>query len=132
MANNGPVTAGEFADLKTLVSKATTLNIPNYVDVLASDVVNGNQANANYQGKPLGNLAVGSSSTQLTELIDKWFLGTDHPALCNTSLVYRSTAGSLFPHTPSHLDEYQGELGDCYLISPWARLRTAIRPRSRT
>ena len=32
-------------------------------------------------------------------------------------MVYKSTAGSLFPHTPSHTDEYQGELGDCYLIS---------------
>jgi len=26
-------------------------------------------------------------------------------------------AGSLFPRTPSHNDEYQGELGDCYFIS---------------
>ena len=25
--------------------------------------------------------------------------------------------GSLFPQTPSHNDEYQGELGDCYFIS---------------
>ena len=32
-------------------------------------------------------------------------------------MVYRSAAGSLFPHTPSHTDEYQGELGDCYFIS---------------
>ena len=117
VAGNGKVTAGEFADLKTIVSEATTLNIPSYVDVLANDVVNGNPANATYQGTALGNLAVGSSSAQLTELIDKWFLGTDHPALCNTSLVYKSTAGSLFPRTPSHLDEYQGGLGDCYLIS---------------
>ena len=117
VAASGPITAGELADLKTIISEATTLNIPSYVDVLASDVVNGNLANANYQGAALGNLAVGSSSAQLTKLIDKWFLGTDHPALCNTSLVYKSTAGSLFPHTPSHSDEYQGSLGDCYLIS---------------
>ena len=117
VANNGAITAGEFADLKTIVSEATTLNIPNYVDALANDIVNGNQANATYQGAPLGNLAVGSSSAQLTKLIDKWFLGTDHPALCNTSLIYTPTAGSLFPHAPSHLDEEQGSLGDCYLIS---------------
>ena len=39
------------------------------------------------------------------------------PTLCDTSLVYTATAGSLFPHTPSHTDEYQGELGDCYFIS---------------
>ena len=80
-------------------------------------MVNGNAANATYQGQPLGNLAVGSSATQLNDLIDKWFFGTDLPTLCDTSLVYTSTAGSLFPHTPSHTDEYQGELGDCYFIS---------------
>lgn len=117
VAGNGALKTGEFADLKTLVSEATTLNIPSYVDVLASDVVNGNLANATYQGAALGNLAVGSSSAQLTKLIGKWFLGTDHPALCNTSLVYKSTAGSLFPHTPTHTDEYQGSMGDCYLIT---------------
>ena len=37
--------------------------------------------------------------------------------LCNTSLVYKSTAGSLFPHAPTHLDEVEGTLGDCYLIT---------------
>ena len=100
-----------------MLNEATTLNIPGYVEVLASDVVNGNAANATYQGQTLGNLAVGSSATQLTDLVSKWFLGTDLPTLCNTSLVYRSTAGSLFPHTPSHTDEYQGSMGDCYLIS---------------
>ena len=117
VADNGPVTSGEFADLKTIIGEATTLNIPNYVEVLASDVIGGNLANASYQGKPLGNLGVGSSSFQLTELIDKWFLGTDHPALSNTTLVYTSTAGSLYPHTPSHLDEDQGSLSDGYLIT---------------
>jgi len=117
IANNGAVTAGELADLKTILSKATTLNIAGYVQALASDIINGNPANATYQGAALGNLAVGSSSAQLTKLIGKWFLGTDHPVLCNTSLTYKSAAGSLFPHTPSHLDEYQGAMGDCYLIS---------------
>ena len=31
--------------------------MPNYVAVLASDVVDGNPANVFYQGQPLGNLA---------------------------------------------------------------------------
>ena len=87
------------------------------MQALAGDVVNGNLANATFQGQALGNLAAGSSATQLNKLVDKWFLGADHPALCNTSLVYKSAAGSLFPHTPSHTDEYQGQLGDCYFIS---------------
>ena len=114
---DGLVNAAEFADLKTILTRATTLNIPSYVQVLASDVINGNLANATFQGQALGNLAAGSSAAQLNKLVDKWFLGADHPTLCNSSVVYRSTAGSLFPHAPSHLDEYQGQLGDCYFIS---------------
>ena len=114
---NGAVTAGELSDLKLIVSEATTLNMPSYVSVLASDVINGNAANATYQGSTLGNLAVGSAATQLNDLIGKWFLGTDHPTLCNTSLTYHTVTGALFPHTPSHADEYQGMLGDCYFIS---------------
>lgn len=117
VANSGPVDAGELADLKYILSQATTLNIAGYVQVLAGDIINGSPANAHFQGTDLGNLAVGSSSAQFNKLIDKWFLGTDHPVLCNTSLTYKTTAGSLFPRTPSHLDEYQGMLGDCYLIS---------------
>ncbi len=114
---NGAVTAAELSELKTVVGEAATLHMPNYVQVLASDVINGNAANATYQGAPLGNLAVGSSAAQLTDLIDKWFYGTDLPTLTSASLVYKSAAGSLFPHTPSNYDEYQGELGDCYFIS---------------
>lgn len=117
VGTDGLVDATEFSDLKQILNQATTLNIPGYVQALAGDVINGNLANATYQGQPLGNLAAGSSSAQLTKLVNKWFLGTDHPTLCNTSLVYTSTAGSLFPHTPSHTDEYQGQLGDCYFVA---------------
>jgi hypothetical protein len=39
------------------------------------------------------------------------------PALSSSSYTYKSAAGSLFPHTPTHADEYQGQLGDCYFIS---------------
>jgi hypothetical protein len=114
---DGSIDAGEFTDLKTLLRQAAMFNMPGYVQTLAGDVVNGNPANAKFQGATLGNLAAGSSAAQLNTLVDKWFLGADHPALCNTSLVYRSVAGTLFPHTPSHTDEFQGQLGDCYLIS---------------
>ena len=80
-------------------------------------MVNGNPANAHYQGAALGNLAAGSSATQLNKLIDKWFLGTDLPALTSSLLTYTTASGSLFPTTPSNNDEFQGELGDCYFIS---------------
>ena len=117
VAANGPLGATDFSDLNQILRQAATLNIPGYVQVLASDVIDGNPANATYQGQPLGNLAVGSSAAQLTDLIDKWFYGSDLPTLCDSSLVYQTVAGSLFPRTPSHNDEYQGELGDCYFIS---------------
>ena len=118
VAANGEVTASELADLKTIVNTdAATLNMPGYVQVLASDVVDGNTANATYLGKSLGNLAAGSSATQLSDLVGKWFLGTDLPTLTSSSYVYETTAGSLFPTTPSDKNEFQGELGDCYFIS---------------
>ena len=117
VGGDGIVDATELSDLKKLLTQAGTYNIPGYVQVLAGDVINGNTANATYQGQALGNLAAGSTAAKLNELINKWFFGTDHPALCNTSLVYKSVAGSLFPHTPSHTDEYQGGLGDCFFIS---------------
>ena len=117
VGTNGTVSATDLSDLKTILADATQYNMPNYVQVLAGDVVNGNPANAQYQGAPLGNLVAGSSAAQLDKLIDKWFLGTDLPALTSSSLTYTMASGSLFPNTPSHNDEFQGELGDCYFIS---------------
>ncbi len=117
VAAKGTVTASELSDLKTIVSDAATLNMAGYVQQLASDVVNGNTANATYQGQSLGNLAVGSSTTKLDDLVGKWFLGTDVPTLTDSSYVYKTVSGSLFPTTPSIANEFQGELGDCYFIS---------------
>jgi hypothetical protein len=113
----GKLSAADFADLKTLVANASYYQMPDYVRVLATDVVDGNAANATYQGASLGNLAAGSSATQLGDLIGKWFLGADLPTLTSSSFSYMNASGSLFPQTPSHNDEYQGELGDCYFIS---------------
>jgi hypothetical protein len=120
---SGSVSATDFADLKTILgADATKLNIPGYVEVLAGDVVNGNPADADYLGHALGDLAAGSSVTQLDDLVNKWFMGTDLPnpgssVLPSQDVTYESVAGSLFPHTPTIADEHQGELGDCYFIS---------------
>ena len=101
------------------------MNIPGYVQVLASDVINGNTANAHYQGATLGNLAVGSKAAQLDDLIDKWFLGTDVPLTGGYS--YATVSGSLFTSSgPSHNDEDQGMLGDCYLISSLGAIADAL------
>ncbi len=120
--NDGIVDAAEFADMQTLVGTGSTWNMPSYVQVLAADIVNGNAANAKFQGQTLGNLAVGSSATQLNRLIDKWFFGADHPTFCHSTLTYQAVAGSLFTNTPSHNDGRQGALGDCYFISALGRL----------
>ena len=121
VAANGTVSATDLADLRTIIgADAAKLNMPGYVQVLASDVVNSNPANAHYQGQALGNLAASSTATQLNDLVNKWFLGTDLPNPGNSSFVYESAAGSLFDqgsNTPVIADEFQGALGDCYFIS---------------
>ena len=117
VGSSGTVSATDMADLKTILANAAQYNMPSYVQVLAGDVVNGNVANADYQGAPLGNLAAGSSAVQLDDLIGKWFLGADLPALSSNTLTYATASGSLFPAAPSTNDEFQGQLGDCYFIS---------------
>lgn len=117
VAAQGAVTASEFSDLKTILNKASSLSMPGYVQVLAGDVINGNVANATYQGQKVGNLAAGSTATQLNDLVGKWFLGSDEPVPDSSSYVYKTVSGSLFSGMPSHLNEQQGMLGDCYFIS---------------
>ena len=112
--DNGSVDATELSDLRYVLTNATTYHIPGYVQVLAGDVVNGNPANANFQGQALGNLAAGSSAWHINTLVDKWFLGADRPS---TTYAYRSFAGSLFVGGPSYNDSDQGYLGDCYFIA---------------
>jgi hypothetical protein len=118
VAATGTVSSTDFNDLKSILAYSGTLNIPGYVQVLAGNIVNGNTANAYYQGQALGNLTAGSTGGKLTSLINKWFFGTDRPTIdANTSGVYRSASGSLFNGAPSHTNEYQGLLGDCYFIA---------------
>ena len=62
VAADGTISATDFSDLKTIVADAAALDMPGYVKVLATDVVNGNLANAHYQGQTLGDLAAGSAA----------------------------------------------------------------------
>ncbi len=120
----GAVTAAEFHDLQLLVSVPQIIDMPDYVYVLARDVILGNTANAHYQGATLGNLAVGSSATQLTSLINKWFLGSDHPECPGW---YRTFSGTLADSDGlfSWDDMYQGYIGDCWLIASLGALANA-------
>jgi hypothetical protein len=124
----GAVTAAEFTDLKAVVQNSTLFVGLAYVQQLAGNVVLGNVANAHYQGAALGNLHAGSTATQLETLVDKWFLGTDHP-LGSSSwgpiYAYRTVSGKLFAHSPLFTDVDQGGLGDCYFLASLAE--TAAR-----
>jgi hypothetical protein len=116
--SDGIVDSQDMHDLKAIISSASTLNVPGYVVVLANDIVNGSAANAKYQGAALGNLAVGNSAAKLGKLIDKWFYGGDLPSAGSYSYD-TSTSGTLYgtSNSPSHVDEHQGDLGDCYLLT---------------
>ena len=116
----------EMSDLQAIVNDTALFGGANYVQVLSSDVVLGNTANAHYQGAALGNLAVGSSATQLTDLVDKWFLGTDHPTGTDdfgNTYSYSQVSGVLFgANGPSYTDVRQGEIGDCYFLASLAEI----------
>jgi hypothetical protein len=117
--SDGVVDAADLRDLRKIVFNAASLKMPGYVSVLAGDIVNGNIANAKYQGGKLGNLAADDPNTKLAMLTSKWFYGTDLPTLpTNHGYTYSATSGTLWDSNgPWYTDEKQGELGDCYLLS---------------
>ena len=117
---DGSVNTTELADLRFIVSTTTPFAIPDYVRVLANNVVTTNPANRMFQGQTLGNLASGSSVTVLNNLIDKWFLGADVPLISTSGVTYQTSTGNLFNGIPSRADAKQGQLGDCYFISSLA------------
>lgn len=111
--DNGVVDATEYRDLQNLVSNASTLSIPEHVRVLTDKVVNGDAANQRYQKNPLGNLTAGSSSTQMENLVNKWFLGRDYPT---TGYNYQQASGVLFQNGVSYQDIKQGLINDCFFL----------------
>lgn len=120
--NDGVVNANELADFQLIVSSSSPFSMPSYVKSLASDVVNSNPANRYYRGQTAGNLAAGSSSTLLNNLVNKWFMGTDEPVISGTTVTYQTSTGNLFNSTPSRADARQGMLGDCYFIAALASI----------
>ena len=137
LASSGTsLTATQFSDLKTIAANLNNgMQASPYLTWITNALVNGNAANATWTGgaassTSLGNLAVGSSATQLSELIGKWFLGTDLP--CSTvamsgystfSVSYSADSAPLFgANGPSMNDINQGDLGDCYVMASLAEV----------
>jgi Calpain family cysteine protease/Domain of unknown function (DUF4214) len=131
----GPVTADGLQGLEKLVLAAQTpgqitldgqpVTMPALVSNLASKVIGDSPANALFQGSALGDLHAGSSPTQLQDLVDKWFLGLDHPV---AAAAYSPVSGILFGSGgPVYSDVQQGQLNDCYLLAAFADM-AAYRP----
>ncbi len=123
-AHDGKVTTTELSDLKTLAGHGGEMGMTAAVQDLAGKVVGPNAANKHYQGHALvagGQLKAGQTGGQLTELVDKWFLGDDLPAARDDDGVlydYQAVSGRLFgAGGPSYTDVGQGHLGDCYFIA---------------
>jgi len=136
VATQGAVTSSELADLQTIATNLENQNgiySSGYVASIFYQLVEGSAANATWNGgsaqsSALGNLAAGTTQTQLNELIGKWFLGTDLPDPTGSSdssqptinPTYQSfTADRLFgvSGTPQISDIAQGYDGDCELCS---------------
>jgi hypothetical protein len=116
---DGTVSANEFGDLKAVANNAALFGSFTYLTDLTRDVVLGNAANAHYQGTTLGNLTAGSSA-KLDKLVNKWFLGADHPLAQYPGIMvtYATAAGTLFGSGgPKYTDVHQGAVGDCYFVA---------------
>jgi len=126
------VNSTELSDLATLVNNGNVLGMQGSVEDLAGKVIGFNPANVTFHGKKIlssGQLDAGQAGSKLTDLVDKWFLGEDLPVSVDAwgdSHAYAMAKGSLFgPGGPTNLDVVQGEIGDCYFLSPLAE--TAAR-----
>ena len=105
------IDANELTDLRTIVSNSSRFGMDDFVKVLSNKIANSDPANTT---SGVGNLYAGSSTTQMENLIGKWFLGNARPA---TSYSYQSVSGSLFQNGISANDINQNALGDCYYLA---------------
>jgi hypothetical protein len=133
----GGMNATKFAALQEWAAK---LNVAGgvatsaYLASVFAKLVDGSALNADYTGGKaspvaLGNLSASSSQAKVTDLIDKWFLGTDYPSsrmtLANptatVSLTYSAVSTPLYSASaPKMSDVNQGYAGDCFLMAALA------------
>jgi Calpain family cysteine protease len=135
LSSTSKLTASQLADLKTIAANLNNgMSTSSYLTYEMQALVNGNAANATWTGGAasavtLGNLAVGFNATQLSELIGKWFQGTDLASsrviLGSTSfsVSYSTSTKALFASGGASMNDInQGYLGDCYLLSSLAEV----------
>jgi hypothetical protein len=132
---SGIVMSNDISTLQGWLADRVGVWMTEDVRNLASKVVNGDHANATYQFLDslgnvktigLGNLHAGSSRTQLTELVNKWFLGIDEPM---ADVRYQAVTNiPLSSNGFNYYDVNQGALGDCWLLASLAA--TAARAPS--
>ncbi len=121
---DGTVSTAELADLQLIVNTTPLFRGLDYVQRLSNYTVNGYSLSSPYTGTTttIVGLSAGASGATLELGVDKWFLGTDHPAASGT---YVQFAGQLFVDGPSYTDIHQGSLSDCYFLSSLAE--TALK-----
>ena len=117
--DGGVVDATELADLRKIAGTSTLFGSLDHVRTLATYVVNSSYANRFFQGSTLGDLAAGSTSAKLENLVNKWFFGLDRPTSTGT---YRYFSGQLFVGGATYSDIKQGAIGDCYFLASLAEV----------
>ncbi len=132
--SNATLSTSQLADLQTIVANlGNGVTTSAYLTGIMNSLVNGDAMNVTWTGggassTSLGNLAAGASATQLSDLIGKWFQGTDLPSSSvsmdgNFTVSYSTSSSPLFGASgPSWNDVNQGYLGDCYLLSSLAEV----------
>jgi hypothetical protein len=129
-ATRTTLSTSQFNDLHLIAANLNVGEVASeYLTYVVNALILGNAANAKWTGGgatsvALGNLAVGSTATQLNELTGKWLLGTDLPS--NTvsmggssfTVSYSADPSPLYGASgPSANDINQGRIGDCYLLA---------------
>jgi Calpain family cysteine protease/ALTTAQ repeat len=141
---SGGMTSTKFSALQALASELNApggISVSSYLQYITDALVDGNAANATWTGGSsgsvsLGNLSASSTQTQVSELIDKWFLGEDLPSssvdmsgYAPFTVGYSAVTNALFDASgPSISDVNQGDLGDCFLMASLAE--TALQDPS--
>ncbi len=140
LASSGTkLTSAELSDLKTIAANLNNgMATSSYLTYAVNALVDGNAADAIWTGgsassTTLGNLAVGSSATQLSDLIGKMVLGNYLPSsqvnmsgYAPFSVSYSASSNPYGSSGPSMNDINQGYLGDCFFLSSLAEVADKI------